>query len=333
MVVAPDSPNATFDPDVLRLPSLPMPGYGDVRCSRFAGRASHAVTRFSPDVLYVASPAVLGGGALRYASGRGLASVAIFQTDLARFACAYGLGWSAPTIWRRLVDIHRLATRTLAPSRRYVDELVVRGVHDVAVWRRGVDTSLFHPGRRDLLRRAELARGANLVVGSVGRLAPEKRHADLAELARTPGVQLVIVGDGPEHLALRRQLPGASFTGYLSGTQLAETVASFDVLVHPGRDETFCQAAQEALACGVPVVAVDSGGLPDVVRHNVTGTLVPVGDVSSLTSAVLAYHDAELLRRQSLAAPRTVTSWSEVIDELEEHLAEVAAVPVLGRTG
>jgi phosphatidylinositol alpha 1,6-mannosyltransferase len=88
-----------------------------------------------------------------------------------------------------------------------------------------------------------------------------------------PGVRLVIVGDGSERAKLERSLRGAVFTGFQHGAELSAHHASFDVFAHTGLDETFCQAVQEALASGVPVVAPAAGGPLDLVTHGVNGYL------------------------------------------------------------
>ncbi len=108
----------------------------------------------------------------------------------------------------------------------------------------------------------------------------------LAGVADIPGVKLVVVGDGPAKEALGKLIPRAVFTGLKTGSELHELVASFDVFVHPGGNETFSQAVQEALASGVPVVAAAAGGPLDLVRDGRTGLLYPAHDRAAMRGAV-----------------------------------------------
>lgn len=226
--------------------------------------------------------------------------------------------------------MHAAVDRTLAPSRASVDRLAGLGVDDVHLWPRGVDQVLFTPRRRDEGRRSALAGHRDLLVGYVGRLAPEKELSLLHGVAADPGVRLVLVGDGPERIATQRALPGAELLGLRHGAALADTVADLDVLVHPGRHETFCQVVQEAMASGVPVVAVDSGGPRELVDHGRTGLLVPPGDPLALRDAVQELAAAPRRRRamgvtaRAAVEPRT---WGAVNDVLIDHYRSV-----LGRT-
>jgi phosphatidylinositol alpha 1,6-mannosyltransferase len=185
-----------------------------------------------------------------------------------------------------------------------------------------VDLERFNPAHRSPLLRKLLAPDGELIAGYIGRLAPEKQVHLLAGLRGLPGVRTVVVGDGPSAARLRQEVPGATFTGFKAGTELSAHAASFDVFVHTGADETFCQSIQEALASGVPVVAPAAGGPLDLVRHRDNGLLYPAGDALLMREAVadLAANPAERVRMAD-AARRSVAgrSWTAVGDLLLDH--------------
>ncbi|MFI9007128.1 glycosyltransferase family 4 protein [Actinosynnema sp. NPDC053489] len=311
---------------VVRVPAVDLPRFSSLPVGVPTRRVLTALADFRPDVVHLASPFVMGARGLSAARRLGVPTVAVYQTDVAGFAGHYGLGLTARAAWRWTRRLHAQADRTLAPSTWAVEALREHGVPRVHRWGRGVDVELFHPGRRDDALRASLAPDGELLVGYVGRLSPEKRVDRLAVLADVPGVRLVVVGEGPEEARLRRDLPGAAFLGFRSGTDLAAAYASLDVFVHTGPHETFCQAVQEALASGVPVVAPDVGGPRDLVRPD-TGYLF--ADDAGLRRAVLELGDELRRRRYGQAARRWVRgrTWSAVCDELLGHYAAVLGLP------
>jgi phosphatidylinositol alpha 1,6-mannosyltransferase len=260
------------------------------------------------------------------AAARDLPTVAVYQTDLPSYARLYyrfELGERAA--WRWIRRVHNMAGRTLAPSTSAATSLVAHGVERVWLWRRGVDAARFDPGRRSAHLRTALAPRGELLVGYVGRLAPEKRVDLLAPLSRVPGVRVVIVGDGPARAGLERALPGAIFLGERRGDQLARIFASLDVFVHTGPYETFGQTVQEALASGVPVVAPAAGGPLDLVDQERTGLLVPPFDGGAIVSALGSLRDGARRRAMALAARAAVErrTWPAVCDELIQHYVAV----------
>lgn len=314
---------------VLRVPSVTLPGYRQVQVSRPGLDLAPLLEQVAPDVVHLASPALLGGAGVRACADLGLPSVAIYQTDLAAFARRYHLVLSGPIVWAQLRRIHNAADLTLVPSRASADQLHRQGIGPLARWARGVDTRRFHPGKRDERWRQRVA-GDRLVVGFVGRLAPEKQVHRLVAVSRLPGVQLVVVGDGPRRKSLERLMPDAVFTGQLVGAELDRVMASLDLLVHPGTDETFCQVVQEALSAGVPVIAAAAGGPLDLVADGGNGLLWDGADARELAELVsgLGADRTRLAQLAFAARPSVVRrTWERVTDELLGHYRSVTAAP------
>jgi phosphatidylinositol alpha 1,6-mannosyltransferase len=310
---------------VVRVPSLPLPGYPQVRVALPSRRIATAITAHRADLVHLASPFVLGVRGMTAAARLGVPAVAVYQTDLAGYARTY-VGAGEAAAWRRLKAVHTAADRTLAPSSAALADLAEHGIPRVRLWPRGVDTVRFRPGLRDEALRRRLAPDGELIVGYVGRLAPEKRLELLAGVCGLPGVRVVIVGEGPSGTSLRATLPGAVFLGRTTGDELARTFASFDVFAHTGPYETFCQTVQEAMASGVPVIAPAAGGPLDLVDHGRTGILVPPHDTAAVTAAVTDLAFAPGLRAAYGRAGRAMVegrTWSVVGDQLLDHYSEV----------
>ena len=333
VVIAPDSPPGEPPAPrvhegiwVHRVPSRMFPMVTSLPLGLPAPRIVRVLRGFEPDVVHLASPALLGYGGLLAARHLGIPTVAVYQTDVAGFAASYGVPLAARAAWRWMRHLHSLADRTLAPSQSAIDALRANGVPRVHHWARGVDLDAFAPSARDdRLRRLWSPRGTP-IVGFVGRLAPEKHVERLVTLARREDLQLVIVGDGIQRDSLRARMPTAVFTGALYGPELAAAYASMDVFVHPGEHETFCQAVQEAMASGLPVIAPDAGGPRDLVAPGRTGLLLPVDGFESQLDRAVDHLLAERARYAS-AARRSVLgrSWPVICGQLLDHYDAVRA--------
>jgi phosphatidylinositol alpha 1,6-mannosyltransferase len=310
---------------VVTVPAMAVPGYRELAVARPSADVLTILRELEPDVVHLASPAVLGWVAVQAAAELDIPSVAVFQTDLSAFARRYHLPLSTRLVWAQLRRIHNTADLTLVPSSVSAYQLRGQGIGPLALWARGVDRDLFNPARRDEEWRRSVG-GEDLVVGFVGRLAPEKRVELLEPTSKLPGIQLVVVGDGPRRKSLQRAMPDAVFTGQLTGPDLGRAMASCDLLVHPGADETFCQVVQEALCAGVPVIATAAGGPLDLVRHGENGLLWAGDDPNVLAAQVCALRDDPIaLARMAVKARPSVVhrTWDRVTDELLGHYSRV----------
>ena len=289
--------------------------------------------QFAPDVVHAASPFGLGARALAAARNLAIPSVAIYQTDMPSYVAQHGgvLGdFAHRTSWRWVRHLHSLADLTLAPSSAATAELAEHGVPRVALWGRGVDTAQFDATLKTdpqvLALRERLAPNGEVIVGYVGRLAPEKELHRLEEIAGLPGISIAIVGEGPDRDDLERLLPNAHFLGRQEGATLARSYASFDVFVHTGTKETFGQTLQEAMASGLPVVAPAAGGPLDIVKPGVTGLLFDPSTPGALRRSVGSLVADEAMReRMGASAVRKVAdrSWAGMTNKLLDYYGHV----------
>lgn len=303
-----------------------------------SGEVESALADFAPDVVHVASPFVLGAAGLSAAQRLGVPTVAIYQTDMPSYLSqhagrALGRG-AARAAWRWVRRIHAMADLTLAPSSAALAELEAHGVPRTALWARGVDAQLFHPDwRADAGTRAlrrTLAPQGQVVLGYVGRLAPEKELHRLAALHGLPHLRVAIVGDGPSREEDKATLADAGidavFLGRREGDDLARAYAAFDLFIHTGTRETFGQTLQEAAASGLPVVAPARGGPLDLVDHSRTGLLFDPDERLSLRDCV-QHLAGDRVKREAMgrAARMAVASrsWSSLTEELLGHYAAV----------
>lgn len=329
-VLAPgDGPRQVGHATVERVAAVGLPLYRSVSVGLPTHRVEAHLARMRPDVVHLAAPVVLGAAGAQAAKRLGIPAIAAYQTDLAGFASRYRLGAASGPIWTWLRWVHRHADLTLAPSTSAAWQLRHHGIGPVARWGRGVDADRFHPDHRNEMLRRRLAPNGEVLVGYVGRLAAEKQVHLLQRLRHLPGTRLVVVGDGPERARLQRRLPEAAFLGFQEGVGLSQAIASLDVFVHTGVHETFCQAVQEALGAGVPVVAPASGGPLDLVRHGVNGYLWPPNEPDQLRGAVEELvADPALRARLGAAAHQSVEgrTWAALGDQLLGHYRAVTGI-------
>ncbi|HEX6966166.1 MAG TPA: N-acetyl-alpha-D-glucosaminyl L-malate synthase BshA [Gemmatimonadaceae bacterium] len=155
-----------------------------------------------------------------------------------------------------------------------------------------IDPAIYDRERYAPVLREQVGRGRAILM-HVSNFRPVKRVADVvkifAKVRRAIPSVLVMVGDGPERMMAEQEARelGVQDDTYFPGRldAVAPLLASADLFLLPSRSESFGLSALEALASGVPVVASNAGGLPEVVENGVTGVLCPVGDVDAMAEA------------------------------------------------
>lgn len=192
-----------------------------------------------------------------------------------------------------------LATRIIATSRCVTRRFPGRVVRNkTAIIPNPVDLDRFHPGKpARAWRRAHGISQEVFLAGAIGRLEPIKRMdraVEAAALIRAehPLFRLAVIGEGPsradlESLVRARGLEDAVLLPGWSRDP-SSALAAMDVLLHPMPEEGFGRTIIEAMACGKPAVAADSGGAAELVADGETGLLTRPGDHRAMADAVLA---------------------------------------------
>lgn len=301
---------------VVPVKGLPLPRSGGYQLPLAIERNARLIEQQSPDLIEIGDVFTLASSALKASQRMGVPVVGFCHANVASIGARWGGAPLAAVARRHARRVYNECDLVLAPSQDMVDRLRSWGVHQVRLQRLGVDTDLFHPGRRDdaCWRRLGLPANARVMLYA-GRFAPEKNLGVLVEAARLLGPPhvLVCMGDGPSP-PRGKGVVRLPFTQDLA--RLATLMASADVFVHAGREETFGLAVLEALACGCPVVASCSAGLKELVDDQV-GHCVGSSGAIGFADAVEWVLSQDRMRLSHRARTRALAhGWRQVLPQL-----------------
>lgn len=323
------------DDDLLLTRGWPLPGYPGLQWGQSAlHKLLRRWQRQRPDVLYIATEGPLGLSALRAARRLQIPLASGFHTNFQQYTGHYGFGLLSRALTHYLRWFHNRTQLTLVPSVSQQIELQRRGFDNLALLSRGVDSQLFHPGKRCAALRADWGLNeGDIAILHVGRLAAEKNLTLLGQSFQAlqqahpqQRLQLILVGDGPQRASLQQQLPGALFCGVQRGEALAAHYASADLFLFPSLSETFGNVLLEALASGLGVVAFDQAAAAQHICHGHNGALAGVEDRQGfIDAASWLLSDRESLRRVRLNARRHASrqGWPAIVELFEQHLRSV----------
>lgn len=288
----------------------------------------------SPDLIEVNCQYTLAWAAFLATRRRRIPIVGVYHTDVP--ACvahmADATGGPAAKIAERIVEfyeglLYRHFTLTIALNNGVLPRLRRMGVTNVEVLPCGVDVGTFNPAQRDSDFRARLGISPEKkILIYAGRLSAEKEVDVLIHAhQRLPAGKfvLLIAGDGPDAETIRAYAASRNDVIYLghfdSPAELARVYASSDVFVIPSRYETFGMAALEALACGLPVVAIGGGGTAGFMSADIGLTAAP-GDADDLAEKIglVAEWDKDRTRDVSRSFASKHYSWDVVFDRYFE---------------
>ena len=314
LVVAPTFPDSKKAPDegkdLLRVPAIQ-----NFNGSDFSVRIplpfiiDEKIDEFQPEVIHSHHPFLLGDAAVRAAYRRKLPLVFTHHTLYEKYTHYVS---SESDVMKRLAihlstEYANLCARVVAPSESIAALIKKRGVKvPIEVIPTGVDVGFFRSGNGGDFRRKHHIPEDAPVIGHLGRLAPEKNLEYLckAVLKAIPGIpgeaRFLVVGAGPSEKGMKKMFTEKGLAdrlvlaGKQSGRDLADAYKAMDLFVFSSKSETQGMVLAEAMAAGIPVIALDASGAREVVTDRKNGRLLPEdAPPSSFAESVVAFFDKQ----------------------------------------
>jgi len=329
LVVAPSFPDASeeIDPNVFRVPAVQ-----NFNGSDFSARIpipfllKKSIDEFQPHLIHSHHPFLMGDAALRTATRLGLPLVFTHHTLYERYTHYVSIDSAAMRRFVINLSTHyaNMCTTVVAPSISVARLIKERGViSPITEIPTGIDLKFFQNGRGELFRQNNSIDPSSPVMGHVGRLAPEKNLAYLAEaivqvLKQHSDSVFVVVGEGPSSTTIIDKARSAGvksrlvMAGSLTGAALADAYCAMDLFVFASTSETQGMVLVEAMAAGMPVVAIDAPGAREVVKDRINGRLLPEDTTPDkfAQAAEELFLDPAFRRNYSNEAARTAARFS-----------------------
>ncbi len=297
IVFSPDYPGAQKIPGVYRFPSLPAPYPGYRLAVPVLGKYYDVLKSSGINVIHSHSPYQLGLLSMYYARKLKVPFVFTMHTILGKYM------HYVPLIPDQLLDFVssryikgfcNRCDRVVVPTEKVRQQMSLMGVSArMEIVPTGIDLSLFDAADRSAIRQKHgIPDGAKLLL-FVGRLAKEKNLTFLFKafesiLSKYGNVYLLLAARGPMENELKKIAPkNVVFAGEIKYPRVLDYYAASDVFVFSSLSETQGLVLVEAMASGIPQVAVDAEGVSDVVRDGTTGYLTPQS-IEAFSSRVLS---------------------------------------------
>ncbi|MBE0575181.1 MAG: glycosyltransferase [Desulfuromonadales bacterium] len=302
LIVAPEFPNMPQDEvDVVRINAIQNFNASDFSVALpIHPQLSETIDAFRPDVVHSQHPFLLGTTAFRLARHRELPLVFTHHTLYEQYT--HYVPGNSPALKRFAIELAtryaNLSDQVFAPSESIRDLLLERGVSTpIAVVPTGVRLENFARGDGGAMRREMGIPADAFVVGHLGRLAPEKNLEFLTRavadfISRNSRAHFLVIGTGPSEATIRDVFSNSGMeaqlhiAGILQQQQLTDALHAMDMFAFASTSETQGMVLTEAMAAGLPVVALDAPGAREVVRERQNGRLLLEATPTTFSAAL-----------------------------------------------
>lgn len=339
LIVAPEFENmAENEKDILRVPAIQNFNGSDFSLPISTGGVlAEKIEKFQPDIIHSHHPYLIGDMAFRIASKLHVPLIFTYHTQyekythyvpadsdaLKRFVIALSVGYA------------NLCDYVFAPSGSLADIIRDRGVESpIEIIPTGVDIDFYKSGNRKKFRNEREINNNSFVIGFVSRLAPEKNtdflaHAVSSFVKKQSNSHFMLVGDGPSEFTIQKIFKENGLEnrlhvlGTLSGRELVDAYHAMDVFVFASKTETQGMVVSEAMAAGIPVIALDANGVREIVSDHYNGRLLKQENEKKFVNALMWYlmldeHEKDTLKKNAL---KTAMEFSK--EKCADHAIEI----------
>ncbi len=338
IIVAPEYPDMVPEEDVIRIPAMQHFNGTDFSVQLpVQGTLTEALGDFRPDIVHSHHPFLIGDTALRIASKYNVPLV--FTHHCLYEENVHYMPGNEDALKRFVIELStgyaNLADHVFAPSESVMLMMKERGViTPVDVVPTGIYTEDFARGAGKKLRKELGIANDAFVVGHIGRLAPEKNleflaHAVAQFLKDTPKAHFLIGGTGPsedgikEIMAKEGVIDRLHLVGLLKGKDLVSAYHAMNVFVFASQSETQGLVLTEAMAAGIPVVAIDAPGVREVVKDRVNGWLLSHENIDDFVLALAWFKRQPALRMKKLKQASKLTAHAFAMKKCAQRALDI----------
>jgi glycosyltransferase involved in cell wall biosynthesis len=341
-------PDQILDFESLKIPAIAIPvniNYKMALPVLAQTRLKKKLQSFAAEIVHIATPSLLGNFGLNYALQNRLPAITIYHTHFISYIDYYfkHTPFLISSIKQRMAENHRSfynrCDKIYVPADSIKQELVEIGIDDdkMQIWKRGVDTSLFSPIKRDLSLMRRLTGTYNPTILFASRLVWEKNLEilfavyDAMQAAENP-VNFLVVGDGTARQSCQERMPKAIFTGSVTHDYLSVLYASSDVFLFPSVSETYGNVVLEAMASGLPCVIADAGGSKDFIEQGINGFKCKPYNAYDYAEKIELIIHSPLLRKQFAGKgleESAKLSWPQLAQQYFDDVTNLANKSVL----
>ncbi len=308
--------------EVIRLPSVPALVYSGHRLALPTGRTIRQMKKFRPDVIHVHTPFSVGWGAKQAAKKLGIPLVGTHHTFYDHYMKHIKMDFPRmkKLSWKFVIGYYNHCDLVLSPTCSLADTLKTHGLKSpIEVVPNPIDTELFRPAteRESVLEMKKKLgiSGSGKAIVYMGRVSYEKSIEKAIEAfalvaKKMPEIKLIIVGDGPESEKLKALAERLGikdkviFTGFLKKGELVSALHAAEMFVTASKSENMPISVLEAMACGLPIIAVRALGIPEIVKNGVNGLLSIPDRPQEMAQNIIRLLEDEDLRKKFSAASR-----------------------------